>query len=72
MFFFSLQRMLDNGVKVAPLVLLRVPIKRAVSHFYFAKKLPWTKGTKMRDMTLSQYLNDPQEMLNTRDVWQDG
>ena len=62
----------SKGVKVAPLALLRNPTKRSISHFYFAQTLPWTKGAMIRQQNLSQYLKDPQSMLDTRDVWQDG
>ena len=67
-----IQCMCDEGVQVAPLVLLRDPIRRAVSHFYFMKTLPWSEGTRMRNQTLSEFLNDPASMLESRDVWQDG
>ena len=62
----------SRKVKVASLALLRNPVKRSVSHFYFAQTLPWTKGTVMREQSITQYLQDPESMLNTRDVWQDG
>ena len=61
-----------RGVRVAPVTLLRDPVKRANSHFYFAKTLPWTKKAAIRNQSLKQYLSDPQSMLDTRDVWQDG
>ena len=54
------------------LVLLRHPVARAISHFNFAKTLSWTAGRKLRDMSLAEYLNDPQEMLETRWLWGDG
>ncbi len=61
-----------QGVKVAPLVMLRHPVQRAISHFHFAKTLAWTKGMEIRKLSLSEYLKNPKEMLNTRGVWQDG
>ena len=62
----------SRGVKVATVALLRHPVKRATSHFYFAQTLPWTKQAAIRKQSLSQYLADPHSMLDTRDVWQDG
>ena len=67
-----MNKMEKRGQQMAPLIMLRDPITRAVSHFYFAKRLPWTKGLRFRNQTLSEYLDDPDSMLNTRDVWQDG
>lgn len=64
--------MLDSGIDVAPLVLLRDPVKRAVSHFYFLKNMPWTTDSRMRQQNLSEYLSDEASMLETRDIWQDG
>lgn len=53
-------------------VLLRDPVSRAVSHFYFSRLLRWTKALAIRNQTLSEYLHDCQSMLDTRDIWQDG
>ena len=49
-------------------VLLREPVSRAVSHFYFSRK----KGILKTKGTISEYLRNPQNMLETRDIWQDG
>ena len=54
------------------LTILRHPVKRTISHFYFAKNLSWTKDHRIRKQTLSEYLDDPESMLETREVWQDG
>jgi len=58
--------------EAALLVQLRDPAYRAVSHFHFAKTLPWTAGRRMRNLTLEEYLRDPAEMLATREIWGDG
>ena len=60
------------GVGLAPVSVMRDPVQRAISHFYFCKTLPWTAGMRIRSQTLSEYLADPESMLETRDVWQDG
>ena len=67
-----IQQMQDRDIKVAPLVMLRHPVQRAISHFHFAKTLSWTRGMEIRKLSLSDYLKNPKEMLNTRGVWQDG
>ena len=54
------------------LIVLRHPISRAISQFYFSRKLSWTKGMSIRHQSLRDYFNDYHEMLATRGVWQDG
>ena len=54
------------------LVVLRDPLSRAVSEFYFARTLDWTAGMKIREHTLDSYFGDVDEMMKTRGVWQDG
>ena len=57
-----------------PLVItmLRHPVHRTVSQFHFCKRLNWTQNLKIRDQTLTEYLNDPESMMQTRSVWRDG
>ena len=50
-------------------VLLRDPVSRSVSHFHFSRK---KRIFKMTSSTLIEYLHNPQDMLESRDVWQDG
>lgn len=55
--------------------MLREPVARAISHYWFYRKMSWTKGFKIREQTLSQYLfspNNTRNLLATRDIWQDG
>ena len=54
------------------LLVLRHPVSRAVSQFYFSRTLSWTQGMSIRQQTLRDYFNDYQGMLATRGVWQDG
>ena len=49
-------------------VLLRDPVARAVSHFHFTKK----KQIYQINVSLTEYIRDPQKMLEARDIWQDG
>ena len=57
---------------MAPIIMFRDPISRVVSHFHFAKTLEWTKGLKIRQQSLSEYLSDRDSMLITNDIWIDG
>jgi len=54
------------------LIVLRDPVSRAISQFYFSKKLQWTRGMAIRGQTIDEYLLDYKSMLATRGVWQDG
>lgn len=54
------------------ITVLRDPVKRAVSHFYYARTLPWTQKLHIRDLNLTEYLHDKSEMLRTRSIWFDG
>ena len=58
--------------KTNVITMLRHPVKRAVSHFYFSKTLKWTRNGNIRNMTLEEYLNDPSEMIKSRTLWADG
>ena len=60
------------GFDANVLTIFRHPIDRAISHFHFAKRLAWTKGMKIRDQSIEEYLNDVESMLETRTVWMDG
>jgi len=54
------------------LTLFRDPASRAISHFHFMQSLSWTKGMKIRDQTISTFLQDPESMMANRGAWQDG
>ena len=62
------------GKDVEVLMLLRHPVARAISHFYYIKPQKFTADAKMRKQTLSEYLfdGDKQNLLKSRDIWQDG
>ena len=62
----------NKGHRIAPIVLLRDPIQRIVSHFYFAKTLAWTQGLRIKHQNLTEYLNDMESMMNTYSIWYDG
>ena len=56
-------------------VLLRDPVARAVSHFHFTKMLIAKKRETLKvleNVSLSEYIRDPQKMLEARGIWQDG
>lgn len=54
------------------ITMLRNPVSRAVSHFYFSKNRRWTQMLKMRRMKLGEYLQDKEAMMQSRDLWYDG
>jgi hypothetical protein len=51
--------------KTDVVVMLRNPVSRAVSHFYFSKTLAWTAERKIRNLKLGGYLQDKEEMMQT-------
>jgi len=58
--------------KVDVITMLRNPVSRAVSHFYFSQTLKWTRKRKLRHYSLDEYLHDKEELLATRTIWRDG
>lgn len=66
------QIQLKMGYKVAPLIILRDPVQRMVSNFYFVRNKPWTKSFKFSRQNLTEYLEDMDSMMETRVIWNDG
>lgn len=54
------------------LTLFREPVSRTISHFNFMKKLSWTKGMKIKEQSLDEFLEDKASMMEFRGCWQDG
>ncbi|CBY42038.1 unnamed protein product [Oikopleura dioica] len=54
------------------LTLFREPVSRTISHFNFMKKLSWTKGMKIKEQSLDEFLDDKASMMEFRGCWQDG
>ncbi|CAB9504712.1 expressed unknown protein [Seminavis robusta] len=70
------QKQRDN-LPVHVVTLLRQPVERAVSHFYFWKTRQLggsDTDNNLQQMSLSKYLleGNKQHLLETRDIWQDG
>ena len=59
---------IDTIQKPDVLVQLREPVSRAASHFYFATK----KRILKTNGNITDFLRSPQNMLEARDIWQDG
>lgn len=54
-------------------MLLRDPVDRVVSHFYFARRFgKQLEDVDVSNMTLHEYLHNPKAMLITRTFWNDG
>lgn len=62
----------QNGFQMAPLILFRDPVMRAVSHFHFFQTLTLARGHKMQCQNVTEYLADRDSMLDTRHLWFDG
>ena len=60
------------GYQVAPIVILRNPVQRIISHFYFLQNKSWSKGKKYRKQTLSEFFNDTESMMESYHLWNDG
>jgi len=52
--------------------LLRHPVERTKSHFYFSQTLDWTKSSPTRNKTLEYYFKNIPLMMTTRGIWFDG
>ena len=53
------------------ITLLRNPVDRAISHFHYIKTQSWV-SPDFRQMTLEDFVKDPEALMNYRGVWQDG
>jgi len=62
----------ESSQEIHPLTWLRHPVDRAISHFNFMKQLAWTKGTPIRQTSLSDFLSNYEMMMDFRGAWQDG
>mmetsp|Transcript_103651 Transcript_103651/g.288760 ORF Transcript_103651/g.288760 Transcript_103651/m.288760 type:complete len:236 (+) Transcript_103651:3-710(+) len=51
---------------------MRDPVKRFLSHFYYARGLRWTEGLRIRELSPLEFLSRPDALLDTLMVWQDG
>ena len=62
----------EAELKTAPITLIRNPVDRAVSHFYYVHQKPWYKHMKMYHQNFSDYIRNPESMMQSRHVWFDG
>ena len=68
----TVDEMEQMGNQVAPIVLLRDPIKRVVSHFFYSQRRKEMRNNTMRNQTFSEFLQDLESMMESRQVWFDG
>jgi hypothetical protein len=68
--FTACNVLIQEGVPIAPVAVIREPAKRIVSHFYFGRKLRFHDCMLMH--TLDSYFKDPECMAQTRTIWADG
>ena len=60
------------GYQVAPIIFLRNPVQRIISHFYFLQNKSWAKGKKYQNQTLSEFFYDKESMMESYHLWNDG
>lgn len=60
------------GKDVEVVTILREPVARAISHYYFTKQEKWVGDTSFRNQSLAEFLHDKDNLLEFRDIWQDG
>ena len=65
-----------TGVKTAPIIIIRNPIETFLSNFYFTKfRLARNLSEahkEIKNMSVAEYLNNPDVMWKTRSLWYDG
>ena len=66
----QVEKLQKAGIKTTPIMLLRNPVNRVASHFYYVHT--WYKHLKMSKQNLSEYLSDPVSMMQSQRVWFDG
>mmetsp|Transcript_39185 Transcript_39185/g.112692 ORF Transcript_39185/g.112692 Transcript_39185/m.112692 type:complete len:412 (+) Transcript_39185:1-1236(+) len=74
-FDFSLMRPLFHVLpegSVLAVAIMRDPVKRFLSHFYYARGLRWTEGLRIREVSPLEFLHQPSSLLDALMVWQDG
>jgi len=54
------------------ITMLRNPVVRAVSQFYFSKKLDWTKGLIMKNQSFYEHIRDDESMKQYTQALTDG
>lgn len=59
-------------VNIEFITILRNPVSRAVSNFYFSKTGKWTKDFIMRKQTFSEYIRDEKSMKQYKAAIRDG
>ena len=65
-------RLADRQQSFDVLTLLRHPVERTKSHFYFSQTLDWLKTSPIRNKTLEDYFKSIPLMMATRGMWFDG
>ena len=66
------QKIEDAGLKTAPIVVLRRPVSRVISEYYFSQKTERNTGHKFLKQNISVFLNDLDSMMESNHIWHDG
>ena len=61
-----------SDAQIDVITLLRHPVDRAISHFYFVKRDQGWATKLLKEVTIEEYLANFPLMMEIRGIWQDG
>ncbi|CAG5111701.1 Oidioi.mRNA.OKI2018_I69.chr2.g5979.t1.cds [Oikopleura dioica] len=74
-FDWSFFNTLSYNNSLEPIMMLREPMARSVSHFYFKKTMfdvtSKRENQKFMKMTMDEFFNDPVEIMRFQEIWMD-
>ena len=71
----TINKIEKKGIKTAPIMLIRNPVKRFISHFHFFRTCKTTKNllkVYTKNQNFSEYLNDMESLMESSHHWRDG
>ena len=61
-----------KGYQVAPLLILRHPVSRVISEYYFTQHTEKNTGHIFLNQNISEFLSDFNSMMESNHIWHDG